>query len=454
MSEKIEIVIVDESTGETQPSPPAPSGGTTTTPAPAAPAAPATPETNASTPTTPANSSPNSVPPGSQTQTTSGSVTWLDRFGKVLDQAFKRGFGRPLRRMEMAFRRTMQIPQQILGRAGQIAGGLGGRVLDRFLPRGNESQGDSGTGKSHRLYKITATSQRNRMIRLLYKIANQARGGRDGILEGSFTRKNQRLLPNPQRRIAGPSTGTTVATTGAATTGARAGGVAGAARVAGGAAARLLTHPIGIAVAIILAAMAAVAVGLYGLAKVFKHNEQELKSVSPQISAALAEKEFGRTRMRVERNEKMGDATAAMTRTWTRFEEAQYELWTAIYELLMPFAPILEMFVDFLTAIVQSLKAMLKLLMLVVQILDAIYQVMTFGAFGELVQGGVVDALNDYQNAMQDATRAWIEVLTRNSGKGQSNTNNFGRNPFKNQSKKPTAPLFNPQLPRGKGRII
>ena len=451
MSEKIEIVIVDESAGETQPSPPAQSNGTTTAPAPPAPATTGAPSpSNAAPSSTPSNAPPSSVPPGSNTQQTSGSVTWLDRFGKVLDQAFKRGFGRPLRRMEMSFRRAMQIPQQIVGRAGQLAGNFGGRVLDRVLPRGNQSQGDSGQGKSHRVYKLTATAQRNRIIRLLYKIA-YSRGNNSGVLEGVFSRKSQGKLSNAQPRIAGPTSKTAVATTGA-----RAGGgrmIAGATRV-GGAASKLLTNPIGIAVAIVLAAIAAVAIGLYGLAKVFKHNEQELKSVSPQISAALAEKEFGRTRQRIERNEKIGDATAAMTRTWTRFEEAQYELWTAFYELVVPFAPLLEMFVDFLTAIIQSLKASLKLLMLVVQVLDAIYQVMTLGLLGELVQGGVVDALSDYQNAMQDATNAWIEVLTRNSGRGQSNTNNFGRNPFQNQSQPPTAPLFNPQLPRGRGRII
>ncbi len=376
----------------------------------------------------------------------------------MLDAAFRRGFGRPLRRMEMSFRRVMQIPQQLVGRAGQVVGNLGGRVLDRFFPKPDENSDNQATGKNHRLYKLTAIRQRNRMIRLLHQIARLL-GKKDhgDVIEGTFSKKTRTLLPNRQPRIAGPTNNTavaprTAAATGA-TTGARAGGMAGASRLLGGIG-RLATNPIGAAVAVILAGIVAVGLALYGLAKVFKHNEQELKSVSPQISAALAEREFGRTRQRIERNERMGDATAAMTRTWTRFEEAQYELWTAIYELLMPFAPLLEMFVDFLTAIVQSLKAALKLLMLVVQILDAIYQVMTFGAFGELVQGGVVDALNDYQNAFQDATNAWIDVLTTNSGRGQSNTNNFGRNPFQNQSQKPKPNLFNPQLPRGKGRII
>jgi hypothetical protein len=294
------------------------------------------------------------------------------------------------------------------------------------------------------------------MIRLLHKIAG-ARGDKNSnIIDGLFRRSNQRNLPNAQRRIGQSGPGTAVARTSGttvATAGARTGTSSAIMRGATGLG-RLATNPVGIVVAGVIVAIAAVGLALYGLAKVFKHNERELASVSPQISAALAEKEFGRVRQRVERNERIGEKTAAMTRTWTRFEEAQYELWTAIYELLVPFAPILEMFVDFLTAIVASLKATIRLLMIAVQIGDEIYQVLTFYSQDELVKGGVVDAIQDYQNAIQDATRAWVEVMTTNSGKGQSNTNNFGNNPFQNQSAPPKPNLFNPGLPRGKGRII
>lgn len=458
MSEKIEIVIVDESTGESQPSPSPPS----TVPPPRPASSDTTPPTPQTEPAQPTNqpAQPTTPPQPSQPQTSS-SDSWLDRFGRILDRTLGMRIGRPIRRMEMAFRRVLQLPLQAVQQVGRVAQGLGGQIIDRVLPRRPDVRMDGGgDGKSHRVYKLTAIAQRRRMIRLLHQIATLG-GRRDNVIEGIFRRSGTPRLANRQPRIGQQTAGTAVATRGATTPAATGGaarvGAAGASRLAGmagRAGAALASNPIGWAIAIITAAVAATALALYGLAKVFKHNERELASVSPQISAALAEREFGRVQQRIERNERIGEQTAAMTRTWTRFEEAQFELWTAIYELLVPFAPALEMVIDFLTAIVQSLKATIRLLMVIVQVLDAIYDIMNGPLFGDLIDGGVVDAIQDYQNAMKDATDAWLEVLTTNSGKGQSNTNNFGRNPFKNQSAPPTPNLFNPGLPRGKGRII
>ena len=479
MSEKIEIVLVDETGGQSQPpasSPNSPTPTPTPTPTPAASTPTPTPAASTPTPATPApgTQTPPSLPgagAGAPTPNlpnqTAGSVTWVDRLGKVFDRVFSRQMGRPFRQLHKAILQVIRAPMQIVNKGmqilrnpanalGALAGGVGQQATNLKLLR----------------YELFAARQRSKMIRLLKRMAPQSSnqsGG--GFLNRTWKRITDLFRRNQSggkpkaggqpvgkagsgtaaRGVAGGAGGGAVARGVAGGAGGAGGGaMAGAGRAAMGAVqagSKLLTNPVGLIVAAVIAAFVGLAAATYGLIKVFKHNEQELLSVSGEIRGALSEREAGRVQLRVERNERIGKETAQITRAWTRFEEMSYELWTDIFELLSQFAPFLEFLIDLMTALLASFRVALKQIMIIIQLLD--YMIIPFI---ELVPGTIKGAVAEFGESVVDAFQAWQNVFQNNSTPAGT-PGFFGSNPHQNQSRPINPALFNPGLPQGPNRI-
>ena len=141
------------------------------------------------------------------------------------------------------------------------------------------------------------------------------------------------------------------------------GTAAGGAAAAGGTAAAAGTV-LGPFVVVVLAATAALG-ALVGAIKLFTNiyekQAMELQGVSGPIAAAVAQRDVNRELARIRRAEEIGPDVARIFSANTRLQDATYELWTQIYDLMGNFAPQLEKGLDGMTIGVQGITTMVEI---------------------------------------------------------------------------------------------
>jgi len=427
MAEKIEVVIVDESAGQSQPSPP---GSPTTPPQPNRPSQPTTPP--------PAQ-------PG-QPATPGNGGSWINQIINAIRQgtAQSAAIQRLIQGTQQSIQRIVQLPGQLLRSAANL--------IPASFRQAGSALGQRMTGGAQRaastIWDKIAAKQRAQIISLL-KALVIAQGGnvprmfRPKALNDFLGRQRlPTVAPRQLQNIKGTAarvaedaaigraaSGATGAAAGRATAGAATSG-------AGGAITGALSNPVTAVIAAVVVGLTALALATVGLVKVFKSQEQELAEVSGEISGALAEREMARIESRIERNERFGSDIAQFSRTWTNFEEAVYQLWTEILDLLMPFLPAIESIIEMLTVMVQAFRKQLAAVNVIVELLD----------FTGKTEETPMEAIKNYLDATADYNRAVQDFLTA-SGPGSKGARMFGQNPFKDESYIPRPAQFNPPLP-------
>lgn len=152
--------------------------------------------------------------------------------------------------------------------------------------------------------------------------------------------------------------------------GAAVAGSAGAAEgaVAAAAPAAAALGPIAIAAAAVVAVFAALVVATKMLFDVFSKQADELEEYSAAISIATAEHEAERELSKLDRANRIGGATAQVQGARNRIDDAMFDLWTSMLELLAENAPTLEVIADTVTAGVRAADVQVELLQIIVDL--------------------------------------------------------------------------------------
>ncbi len=399
---KIEIVLVDESGGESPPATSAdsaiPASPASATPTPATPATPASPPPSAASPGSPSPGA--SSPPASQ-GAGSGATGLLESISQAINATVSqsRTLQGLVRGVQQNVTRLIRLPQQIASSLANLIPNSFRQALSGIFG----TLGNAGKKVGSSIWDKIAAKQRSQIIALLSAILQRQGGSLPRPMRPTPLRPggpapsipNSRPLSGPQLPTVPPRPrggGASQAARGAAGTGAAARGAAGGAgggavaRAAGGAIARLASNPYTLAVAVIIAAFAALALATYGLVKAFRSQERELAEVSGEVSQALAGREVARIENKLERSERIGTEIASFAGTWTNFETALYKLTTEILDLLTILMPLVEFVVQMITDMLKDLRQIVAILNLLFEIMDE------FAAGGNLTQETIFQA--------------------------------------------------------------
>lgn len=447
MAEKIEVVIVDETGGQSQPSPPGTTPGTTpgptpgTTPGTTPGPTPARPSQGAPGPSTAPTPQTGSRPPTQPQANSGGSLPSqiINGVQQVVTQAGQN----IIQPLQTTFNGLLQLPGRLLSGLRNLIPNSIREGMGALLAR---IAGPAKTAASN-IWDKVAAKQRAQIIALLKALLVKRGGELPGPLRPRPLQSPQRpgSLPTvpPRPRGSMPAAARSVGT---AATGARAAGAAagsgGASAATGTAAAgvgALASNPVGWVIAAIIVAFSALIIATVGLVKTFKSQEQELRDVSGEISGALAVREVRRIESQIDRNERFGSDIAQFSMVWTNFEDALYNLITEILDLLVPFLPMIEVILESITLTIALQRQQLALLNVISEMIDAMVGGwMTDETVGEAIQN-FFDAQTAVQQAMDD-------LMTFNNRPSQT-SRLFGNNPFQNNSRPITPGQFNPPLP-------
>lgn len=438
MAEKIEVVIVDETDQQSQPTPPGSVGPSSSSPTPP-------PSSGAGSGSPSPAPSPAPPPPAPANNGASSGSSIVNSVEQLLSAA-KRQIIQPIRGV---LNSAMRLPGQLLG---QLRNLIPNSIRTGFMNLMGQLSGPARTAGSVIWDKIAA-KQRAQIITLLTAMMRQ----RDGRLPQSMrplalrpggppptppgaSGVNQPRLPTvPPRSSAAAARGQAVRA--GAATGARAAGTAaagtGATAGAGATVAALASNPVGWVIAAIIVAFSTLILATIGLVKVFKSQERELAEVSGEISGVLAQREVTRIESQIDRNERFGSDIAQFGQVWTNFEDALYNLITEMLDLLMPLMPLIELILEGIQIGISQLRVQIAVMNVIQEILDT-----PFG-FTDETAG---EAVKNLMEAFEGMEQAVNDFLTFNN-KPTKNNRLFGANPFQNNSRAINPAMFNPPLP-------
>lgn len=233
---------------------------------------------------------------------------------------------------------------------------------------------------------------------------------------------------------AGVVTGRTVTATGAAAAAAATGTASGGASVGGaaaaGAAATASTAwfpPLAIAIAAVTAMFVGLAVGARKLTDWFDRQADELEEFSGAIAGARAKIESTQITNTVERARAIGPAVAQVEAAKGRFQDATTDLMTEISKELAKLAPILEGMLDMATATARGVETTVNLMQLSMAV-----------ASGDIVS--IATEMVEVINSVNKMTEAFGDIFQTNAPNQQVNWV-LGQNPFGQQRPQNGNPL-------------
>jgi hypothetical protein len=206
----------------------------------------------------------------------------------------------------------------------------------------------------------------------------------------------------------------------------------GAATGAAGGAAGGATAGAGVSLAAVAAVVAGVVFVLAGIAyagkkllDMFSNEAKRLAEFGGAVAGAKVEIEMNQMERDLRRSEKIGPQLAQMELHRDKLAEAQHETMTAIYELLLEGAPLMKMGIDLLTVVMRQVEAGTLGI-------KAVYQVLRGDIAGALTSGkGVIDA--EVKAAAAAANLFLPDTPAQNADRWILDQNPFGANAQPNQ---------------------